>query len=202
MYSLTEHRRGLNLSFSKNTSSLPLLFAFSDETLTPKPIELINRLPIGSGFIFRHYLFPDRRRLARQVVKACRESNILCFIAGDLQLCLHTKADGIHLPEHLLRRPIYGLSHFKQRGGLVTAATHSLSAGLIAQRYGVDGVFLSPVFDTPSHLGLPYLGLIRFTEITRQLSVPVFALGGICLSQTKRLNKSGAYGIGGISLFK
>jgi thiamine-phosphate pyrophosphorylase len=163
---------------------------------------LINCLPKGSGFILRHYLFSDRKRLALQVVKACRERNLLCFIAGDLQLCMHIKADGIHLPEHLLRRPTYGLSHFKQQGGLVTAAAHSLSAGLLAQKYGVDGVFVSPVFATKSHVGSPHLGLMRFSQITQHLSVPAFALGGIKLSQTTRLKKSGAYGIGGISLFK
>jgi thiamine-phosphate pyrophosphorylase len=178
------------------------LFAFSDEARSPDLIALIYSLPRGSGFIFRHYLCPDRKELAQEVVKTCRKRNILCFIAGDLQLCMLTKADGFHLPEHLLRRPTYGLTHFKKRGGLVTAASHSLSAGLIAQKYGVDGIFISPVYPTKSHIGLTHLGLIRFALITQYLSVPAFALGGIDLSQTRRLKNTGAYGLGGISLFK
>jgi len=182
--------------------SLPLLFAFSDEARSPDPMALINRLPQGSGFIFRHDFFPDRKRLALQVVKACHKRNVLCLIASDLQLCIYAKADGIHFPEHLLRRPVYGLLHFKQRGGLVTAAAHSLSAGLIAQNYGADAVFISPVFSTKSHVDSAQLGLMRFAQITQHLSIPAFALGGIDLSQTTRLKKSGAYGIGGISLFK
>jgi thiamine-phosphate pyrophosphorylase len=199
---LTGNRRKLNFPLSKNTPSLPLLFAFSDEARDPDPLVLIKHVPEGCGYIFRHYLLPDRGRLALQVVKACRKRNLLCFIAGDLQLCMRTNADGIHLPEHLLRRPTYGLSHFKQRGGLVTAATHSLSAGLIAQKYGVDGIFISPVFATKSHVGSTHLGLMRFAQITQHLRIPVFALGGTDLSQTTRLKKSGAYGLGGISLFK
>lgn len=186
----------------KNKPSLPLLFAFSDEARGPDPTVLINRLPKGSGFIFRHYLFPDRKNLALKVVKACRKRNLLCLIASDLQLCMNTKADGIHLPEHLLKRPSYGLSHFKQRGGLVTAATHSLSAGLLAQKYGVDGVFVSPVFTTKSHIGSAHLGLVHFAQIAKHLNIPTFALGGVHLSQKTRLKKSGAYGLGGISLFK
>jgi thiamine-phosphate pyrophosphorylase len=187
---------------SKNTPSLPTLFAFSDEERSPDPINLIKHLPKRSGFIFRHYLFPDRNHLALRVVRACHKRDLLCFIAGDLQLCIHTKADGIHLPEYLLRHPTYGLSHFKRRGGLVTAAAHSLSAGLIAQKYGVHAIFVSPIFPTKSHLGSVHLGLMRFGQITQRLDIPVFALGGIDLSQRTRLIKSGAYGIGGISLFK
>ncbi len=187
---------------SKKTSSLPVLFAFSDEVRALDPIALIEHLPKGSGYIFRHYTFPDRNRLALKVVRACHKRNLLCFIAGDLQLCIHTKADGIHLPEYLLRHPFYGLMHFKRRGGLVTAAAHSLSAGLAAQKYGVDGVFVSPVFPTKSHIGSFHLGLMRFSQITHQLNIPVFALGGIALSHRIRLQKFGAYGIGGISLFK
>jgi thiamine-phosphate pyrophosphorylase len=201
LYILTGNRRWLNFPLSKKTASLPVLFAFSDEARYPNPMPLINRLPPGSGFIFRHYLFPERKRLALRVVKACRERNLLCFIAGDLKLCLHTAADGIHFPEHQLRRPTYGLSHFKQQGGLVTAATHSLSSGLIAQKYGVDGVFVSPVFATKSHVDTIHLGLLRFAQITKQLNIPAFALGGVHISQTTRLKKSGAYGLGGISLF-
>jgi len=199
---VTENQRGLNLPLLKNTTPLPPLFAFSDEARGPDPMALVRRLPEGSGFILRHYLFPGRKRLALQVVSSCRERNILCFIAGDLQLCILTKAHGIHLPEHLLHRPIYGLSHFKKRGGLVTASTHSLSAGLAAQKYGVDGVFISPVFPTKSHVGSAHLGLIQFAKITQRLTIPAFALGGINLSQKTRLKKSGAYGLSGISLFK
>ncbi len=199
---LTDNRRWLNFPLSKKKVSLPVLFAFSDEAREPDPMALVNRLPPGSGLIFRHYLFPERNRLAQRVVTACRKHNLLCFIAGDLKLCLHTKADGIHFPEHQLRRPTYGLSHFKQQGGLVTAATHSLSSALVAQKYGVDAVFVSPVFKTRSHSDSKQIGLIRFTKIAQQLNIPTFALGGIHISQKIRLNKSGAYGLGGISLFK
>ena len=103
---LTQNQRKLNLPLLKKTPSLPFLFAFSDEARGQDPMELINRLPEGSGFIFRHYLYPSREHLALKVVNACRDRNLLCFIAGDLQLCIDTKADGIHLPERLLRRPI------------------------------------------------------------------------------------------------
>ena len=174
---VTEYLRRLNLPLFKNTVFLPPLFAFSDETRCPDPMMLVRRLPKGSGFIFRHYLSSDRRHLAQKVVKSCRKRNIMCFIAGDLQLCMLTKADGIHLPEHLLHRPVYGLSYFKKKGGLVTASVHSLSAGLIAQKYGVDGVFISPVFPTKSHVGAKHLGLMRFSKITNHLTIPTFALG-------------------------
>ena len=168
----------------------------------PSPIDLIERLPKNAGLIFRHYDAPDRHRLAGNVVKICRNRDILCFIAGDIQLATDLKADGIHLPEHQLRRPTYGLPHFKQAGGLVTAATHSLSTGLLAQKQGVDGVFISPVFATKSHAGAHHLGLMRFAQIARHLHIPIFALGGVNKTQTTQLKNAGAYGLGGISLFE
>ena len=85
---------------------------------------------------------------------------------------------------------------------MVTAATHSLAAGLLAQKQGVDGVFLSPVFPTKSHVGGPHIGLIRFARFARKLKIPIFALGGINAFQKPLLKNAGAYGLSGISLFE
>lgn len=198
---ITERKLGLNFPLTKNSHKLPHLFALTDSNRGPNPIDLIDRLPKTAGLIFRHYDMPNRHRLAESVVQACRKRGIMCFIAGDIKLSAHLKADGIHLPEHQLRCPNYGLSHFKQAGGLVTAAIHSLAAGLLAQKQGVDGGFLSPVFPTKSHVGTQHLGLIRFAQVARNLKIPIFALGGINVSQKPLLKNAGAYGLGGISLF-
>ena len=199
---ITERKPGLNFPLTTNSHKLPHLFALTDSNRGPNPIDLIDRLPKTAGLIFRHYDMPNRHHLAKSVIRACQKRDILCFIAGDIKLSAHLKADGVHLPEHQLRRPNYGLSHFKQAGGLVTAATHSLAAGLLAQKQGVDGVFLSPVFPTKSHVGAPHIGLIRFARVARNLKIPVFALGGIDVLQKPLLKNAGAYGLGGISLFE
>ena len=202
MSSLTEQRRRLNFPVAKNPHPLPRLFAISDEKRGPEPLDLIARLPKGCGLVFRHYDTPNRPLLAAAVVKACRMRSIRCLIAGDVRLAARLKADGVHLPEWQLRRPVYGLKSFQAQGGWVSAAAHSFAAARLAEKRNVDAIFLSPVFATKSHPNAPHLGLVRFSRLNQHLARPTFALGGVRLTSARALRFAGAYGMAGIGLFE
>lgn len=202
MARLTEHKLPLNFRLPHKPNDWPRLFAMTDAARSPDPFELIDRLPPGSGLVFRHYDIPNRRRVAKAVIKKCRARRIHCFIAGDVKVALAIGADGVHLPEHQLYRRPFGLGTFRLRGGRVTAATHSLPALIAAQKLGVGGVFISPVFSTRSHPDTRPLGVYRFARLAMFLNQRAYALGGQKIQTAKRVLHAGAYGVAGISLFK
>ena len=202
MLILAEQKRRLNFPVTRDPHRLPRLFAFTDEQRGPEPLALINRLPTGAGLVFRHYHATNRAELATAAVKACKRRGICCLIAGDLKLARTLKADGLHLAEWQLNRPLYGLADFRRQGGLVTAAAHSLSAALLAEKQNVDGIFISPVFPTKSHPGAAHLGLMRFAGLNQKLIGPSFALGGVNFQSERKLLFAGAYGMAGIGLFE
>ena len=107
---------------------------------------------------------------------------------------------GVHLTTRSLRpetvREVFGPEM------LIGASTHSLEEATAAERGGADFVVFGPVFETESKkIYGPPVGLESLGEVTGKLSIPVFALGGIRLSNFDRALDRGAAGIAAISLF-
>jgi thiamine-phosphate pyrophosphorylase len=72
-----------------------------------------------------------------------------------------------------------------------------------AEKAGADYLLLGPIFATPSKLqyGAP-LGLSKLRDVTSQVSIPVFALGGITADRAAACRENGAAGIAGIRVFQ
>lgn len=202
---LPEIARCLNLRGSENHVSgatLPPLLFMTDEQRLPDPTAAIHRLPPGSGVVFRHYGAPDREKIARRLKQICRDRRLWLIIGADSGLADAVKADGVHLPEHLVRHPPAALLAWRRRSsGLLTAAAHSPRAVRDAGRLGVDGIVLSPVFATPSHPDRAPLGVSRFLSIARTASAPIYALGGVTADNALRLRHANIAGIAGIGGF-
>ncbi|HEX8381548.1 MAG TPA: thiamine phosphate synthase, partial [Allosphingosinicella sp.] len=129
--------------------------------------EALERLPKGSGVVFRHYsLAPAERRKLFERVRRVAKRRRLLLLAGGKGL----RADGVH----------------GGRGGF-SASAHGLRELKTAERSGARLVFLSPAFPTRSHPGAPTLGPVRFGLIASQARIPVIALGGMDGRKARRL---------------
>jgi thiamine-phosphate pyrophosphorylase len=144
------------------------------------------------------------REVARRACALCHEygARVVCNGAIDpvqgWDALADVGADGLHLPSARLMqthvRPI-------ARSKLLSAACHSSEELLHAQRLGVDFVTLSPVLPTTSHPGEPALGWAQFERLAAQVSVPIFALGGMTRTLAFTARAHGAHGMAGISAF-
>jgi len=70
-----------------------------------------------------------------------------------------------------------------------------------AESLDADYIFLSPVNTTSSHKNQISLGWKRFSELSEGTKLPVYALGGLSKQDLLKAEKSGAYGVAGISRF-
>jgi len=179
---------------------LPPLILLTDDVRLPDPAAAVSRLRRGSAVILRHYNTPDRAALARTLARICRRRGLRLLIAGDWRLAAAVGADGVHLPEGLVRRGpgAWNAGLPRRPGFLVTAAAHSPAALFRAVRAGADAALLSPVFPTASHPGAPTLGVLRFALWCRSAPLPVYALGGVDTRTAPRLAGSGLAGLAGI----
>lgn len=178
--------------------SLPALFLMSDETRLPDPESVLAGLPKDAAVIFRHYGVPDRRARAAALVIAAHARGIRVLVAGDWRLARAVGADGLHLPEAMVRRGPWPWRRERPRGWLLTAAAHSAAALRRAARAGADAALLGPAFPTASHPGRPALGALRFAALARRSPLPVVAVGGLTAARARRLLGSGAAGAAGI----
>jgi thiamine-phosphate pyrophosphorylase len=147
--------------------SLPRLWLMTDERQGEGLWTALERLPRGSGVVFRHYgLAPaERRALFERVRKVARRRRLLLLAGGH-----GLRGDGVH----------------GGRGGF-SASIHDLRELKSAERAGAKLVFLSPAFPTRSHPGGRALGRVRFGLIARQARIPVIALGGVDARKARRL---------------
>ncbi len=203
MANLTDLERALKRTFGGyRKAALPSCLAIIDTSPTETTGALLDALPTGAAVIFRGYDLEGRREMATGLVGLCRKRGIRLLVAGDPGVAMAVKADGVHLPEWMVRRAATPL-HLKRRPGwLVTAAAHSLAALRRAEAIGVDAALVSTTFATVSHRDRPPLGPLRFSRLCRAGQIPVFALGGVTATTTRRLAGSGAVGIAGIGVFR
>lgn len=180
----------------------PRVLMTDDRQAPAALLALIARLPAGTAVVLRHYAQPGRAGLAAAVAGVCRRRRLVLLIAGDARLARRIAAAGLHLPEYLIARgrPLRALMG---RPAIVTAAAHGGRGLARAARAGVDAVFLSPVYPTPSHPERRALGLPRFAALVRGAGVAVYGLGGVNgRGRVKAVIGAGAAGTAGISLFE
>jgi thiamine-phosphate pyrophosphorylase len=157
----------------------------TDERMGERLWVALERLPRGSGVVFRHYRLPlaERRALFARVAKVARRRGLVLLRAGEQRLGIWE--DGTHGT----RRRV--------RGGWYSRAAHSPDEIMAGVRAGADLLFVSPVFATRSHPGAPALGPVRLGMLVRGVGVPVIALGGMDASRARRL-RGLVYGWAGI----
>ena len=166
---------------------LPRIWLMTDERQGDGLWEAIERLPRGSGIVFRHHKLAEgaRRRLFEKVRSAARRRRHIVLVAGPSRLARAWGGDGSHGLNHGLRGG---------RARLLTAPAHDLAEMRRAERAGADLLFVSPVFPTRSHPGARALGRLRFGLLARQARRPMIALGGVTRSQARILERLGSSG--------
>lgn len=104
--------------------------------------------------------------------------------------------EGVHLNSRRLMQALE-----RPCAGLVSASCHDAHELGHAAGLGLDFALLSPVQRTMSHPGAVALGWDGFRAIVDATALPVFALGGLSLSDLEQSWKQGAQGIAGIGAF-
>jgi len=169
---------------------LPGLILVTDPDRTPDPVALAERLPKGSGVIFRGFGRPGARKTARRLAAVARRRDLMLLIGAD---AIRSAGAGVHLPERLAHRA--GVLKRARGRLIVTAAAHSLPALIAARRAGADAALLSTVFSSKSPSARAPLGPVRFAALVRRAGLPVYALGGVGTKNARRLLGSGAAGL-------
>jgi len=185
-------------------SPLPFsLIVMSDDARLPNLEDVICALPKGCAVIFRNYSDSKRAYRAKAICALAKARGVHFLVAGDPQLVHQIGADGLHCPSWFLssaRKKL--ITQIHQSGHLVSAACHNETDYLAATRLGVDFALLSPLWPTKSHgPNHPYIGIREFSAIARHGHLPVFALGGITIHNSRYLGGKNISGLAAISPF-
>jgi thiamine-phosphate diphosphorylase len=120
-----------------------------------------------------------------------RAAQALLLVSGRVDVALVVEADGVHLPERGVT-PAYARSLLGERA-LIGASRHDAQGLVAAQADGADYATLSPVHHVEGK-ALP-LGIDGFAALRGATELPVYALGGVKLSDVPALLAVGAHGV-------
>jgi len=135
------------------------------------------------------------RRLAGEVLCLCHSRGVQVLLNTTVQLALELGGDGIHLTSRQLmalrERPL-------PPERWVAASCHGRVELERARELGVDFAVLSPVKPTRTHPQAQPMGWEGFRNLAREAGLPVYALGGLQLTELPQSRLAGAQGIAAI----
>lgn len=133
-------------------------------------------------------------RLASQAVACCNEAGAQVLINGDLELAAALGA-GVHLRAaqlaELTSRPL-------PQGRLVGASCHTAEELRTAQALGCDFAVVGAIKPTKTHPEATPLGWEGFASLREAVSLPIYAIGGLGVSDIPDARRHGAQGIAAI----
>lgn len=113
-------------------------------------------------------------------------------------LAVRYRLQGVHFTEFDERLKTFKHSYPNIQAG---KSTHSVNTARQAEMDGADYIYFGHIFTTLSKEGLPGRGLDALRDVTKAVSIPVIAIGGIHSGNVKTVIKAGAAGAAMISAF-
>lgn len=172
---------------------LPKIWLMTDARFGDDLLPAIQRLPVRSGVIFRHYHLDthNRRALFRQVLRVCRRRGHVLLLAGDARAASRWHADGFH-------------QRSRGHGRLLhSAPVHDAREIAGVKAFRPDLIFISPVFETKSHSGARPLGPLTFARLAQLAGKSqVIALGGMTHQKADMISPQIIYGWAAIDTFR
>ncbi len=132
----------------------------------------------------------ELEEFAQRVAAVAHPHGARVLVNGDPLVARRAGADGAHLQAGQLMKltsapPV----------DLWAASCHNAAELARAAQLNASFVVLSPVLPTPTHPEAAGMGWVRFAELTRDYSLPVYALGGMKLDHLDTATQHGAHGI-------
>lgn len=135
---------------------------------------------------------PEYEQLAKRVMDICTQYGVKCILHNFAGAAIRLGAGAIHLPMHkLLALTEQEMAQFS----VIGASVHSIEEAIQAQDAGVSYLTASHIFATDCKKGMPPRGISFLEEVCTRVSIPVYALGGICAANAPSCIQAGAAGV-------
>ena len=169
-------------------ANIPRIWLMSDERMGDALFDVLRRLPLGTGVVFRHHSLHDSEReaLGQRVADTCRARRLVLAVSRDVSLARKLGAAMVHNPSG-------------DQGHLAhSRAVHSLGEARAAAADGAGLIFVSPLFATRSHEDKAPLDRQTVRSILAASECPAIALGGMNAQRFSEVERLGFYGWAGI----
>ncbi|MFK8067123.1 MAG: Nudix family hydrolase [Gammaproteobacteria bacterium] len=131
-------------------------------------------------------------QISKNLKMLCEKYQAKWLINGEPKDVLKYSADGVHITSKRLlsmkERPL-------NTDFLMGASCHNLEELTHADKLDLDFAVLAPVKKTLSHPEVKPLGFDQFEELIEKINIPVYALGGLSITDLETAWEHGAQGV-------
>jgi thiamine-phosphate pyrophosphorylase len=139
----------------------------------------------------------DIYETALRLSRTARQAGALFVVNDHTDIAVAVDADGVHLGQDDL--PIECARKVLRAEKIIGISTHSIEQAQIAQAAGADYIGFGPIFPTATKDAGALQGIATLSAITKSVSLPVIAIGGINHTNIRDVLKTGAPGAAVIS---
>lgn len=179
------------------------LYLVTDRQLAKKPIEHVVEEAIKGGVDcvqLREKNIDTRQfvEIAQTIKYITDRHNVPLIINDRIDVALAVKADGVHLGQDDMPLPI--ARTLVPHSMIIGISVSTVNEAIEAQRDGADYIGAGSVFPTSTKDDISgIIGLEGLQEITKAVSIPVIAIGGIQIHNAQDVMEHGAGGIAVVS---
>jgi thiamine-phosphate diphosphorylase len=143
----------------------------------------------------------DDRRLFDLTTRAVAAAGTTPVVVNDrTDVAVAANAAGVHLRSDSMAAD--RVRTIAPGGFVIGRSVHSVAEARVVAETGVDYLVMGTIFSTTSKdAGLPLSGIAGLEAVTRAMTTPVLAIGGITLDNARQAARAGAAGIAAITLF-
>ncbi|MCE5197834.1 MAG: thiamine phosphate synthase [Armatimonadota bacterium] len=173
------------------------LYVITDAQLRPdRTHEQIARAAIegGAGLVQirdKHASDRDFYEAALQIREVTEEAGVLFFVNDRIDIAGAVGADGVNIGQSDL--PVEIARGLLGEGVIIGVSATDIEQAKQAQEDGADYIGFGPIFPTTTKSDSgPVTGLETLRRICHEVSLPVVAIGGICLDNIGSVAANGA----------
>ena len=134
----------------------------------------------------------EYKKLAYRVLALCQENRTLCILHNFVSAAKDLNCRALHLPMHILSTLC---EEERKYFTILGASCHSVEEAVRAEHLGCTYITAGHIFATDCKRGLPGRGLAFLREVCENVSIPVYAIGGITAENADEVKTCGAYGV-------
>lgn len=134
---------------------------------------------------------------AIEIQKLCHTYGVPFIINDNVKLAMAVGADGVHVGQSDMEA-----GAVRKKVGenmLIGVSAQTVEQALLAEKHGADYLGVGAVFSTSTKLDACEVSLDTLKDITKAVSIPVVAIGGIGKSNIQKLAGSGIDGVAVVS---
>jgi thiamine-phosphate pyrophosphorylase len=195
-FSLYEIEQTASIALKKKIKLDSPLYIITDNSFGYSHLHIMKEAAKAGAKVFQ---LRDKNLGAAELLKTAMamskyaKSHGLTFIVNDhLDIAKRVDADGVHVGQDASAKELKNIKKWLGTGKIMGLSASNMAQVRHAARLKPDYIGFGPVFKTPIKPDIKPTGVKELRRVTKQVTIPIVAIGGVCYRTMPQVMASGA----------